>query len=264
MVVQMPNPPTPATLDDLGDRFFSFYPPILNIEHNEWRMKKAEWSEVLVENPKMAIELWVPRTWLGEISKVDEPHVIVGLRREVEYKGGTLAPHHRKVIDLPQPHSAAPLPVGERPKAPTAVDQIRGSNSAESSVTKALFVVLISALVLVFAFVGLQRIRSTGGNVQFQSVVQADLGFTNQSTYFDVVNKLGTPDEDRWRPGEGERKMRALVYQKQQLIVLLMGVDQSNAARYIGAKDLNWQTVHTVSLSGGRTTDSMLRSLQRF
>ena len=88
----MASSPTPPALDELGSRRFSFYPPIVNIDHNEWEMRKGSWSEVLVHNPKMDLELWIPRAWLGEISKIDEPVMIVGLRRELEYKGGSLWP----------------------------------------------------------------------------------------------------------------------------------------------------------------------------
>ena len=37
---KMPEPSMPA-LEDLGDRHFSFYPAILNIEHNEWILKRT-------------------------------------------------------------------------------------------------------------------------------------------------------------------------------------------------------------------------------
>ena len=31
-------------LETLGDRPFSFYPPIIGIEHNEWIYRRATWS----------------------------------------------------------------------------------------------------------------------------------------------------------------------------------------------------------------------------
>jgi hypothetical protein len=253
-----------ASLDELGERLFSFYPPILNIVHNEWRLKKGEWSEVLVENPKMNLELWVPRAWLGEISKVDEPVMIVGLRREVEYKGGALVPYHRQVIDMPKVNAAKPLPPGRQPKARSAADEFRESSGAESSITRILIGALVAGIVITFALVGWFRVRTTGGDVEFRPVLQADLGFTGQSDYFDVVRKLGQPDEDRWRAGAGERHYRALVFKKPGLIVILMGTEQNNNAKYIGAKDLEWRTVHAVELPGGRNTEPMLRSLGKF
>ena len=255
---------SPVAFEELGDKLFSFYPPILNIEHNEWHLKKCEWSEVLVENPKMGLELWVPRTWLGDVSKVEEPHVIVGLRREIEYKGGSLVPYHRRVIGLPRMHSANPVPVSEMPRTPSAVDEFRSSAGAEKGLAKVLIGVLIGALVLFVGAVGLSRLRNAGGDVRYQAVEQKNLEFTADSTYFDVVQKLGSPEDDRWRPGGGERRIRALFYGKEGLIVLLMGPEQNDSARYIGAKDTNWRTIHTVELPGGRTTDATLNSLQRF
>ncbi len=61
----------------MGDRPFSFYPPVVGVEHNEWLYKQATWSEILVTNTKTNMEVWVPRRFLGELSKVDEPVMIV-------------------------------------------------------------------------------------------------------------------------------------------------------------------------------------------
>jgi hypothetical protein len=54
-----------------------------------------------------------------------------------------------------------------------------------------------------------------------------------------------------------------LSYPQQGLSVILMGSDRSKA-RYIGALDRDWRPVDAVSLPGGGTTASMLKSLQRF
>ena len=117
---------------------------------------------------------------------------------------------------------------------------------------------------LLITAVGLSRWRSAGGRVSYQATEQRNLTFTADSTYFDVVQKLGSPEEDRWRPGGGERQVRAMTYKKEGIIVLLMGPEQNNGARYIGAKDLDWNTVSTVELPGGRTTEATLASLKRF
>ena len=103
----MSIPPIPPPLEHLGARPFSFYPAILNIEHNEWLFRKATWSEVLVYNVKTNEELWIPRRFLGELSRIEDPVVIVGLVKELEYRGGAVLPHQRRVIEMP-------LAVGER------------------------------------------------------------------------------------------------------------------------------------------------------
>src|SRR6202795_251310 len=97
----MASPPIPPSLDHLVTRPFSFYPPIVNIEHNEWLFRKASWSEILVVNCKSASEIWIPRRFVGEVSRVDDPVLIVGLNRELEYKSGMIVPFQRRVIEMP-------------------------------------------------------------------------------------------------------------------------------------------------------------------
>ena len=77
----MPVPPMPPGFEQIGSRPFSFYPPVVNVEHNEWHYRKATWSEVLVVNAKTGLEVWIPRLYIGEFSRIDEPVVIVGLTR---------------------------------------------------------------------------------------------------------------------------------------------------------------------------------------
>src|SRR5206468_5529562 len=104
----MSIPPIPPPLEHLGARPFSFYPAILNIEHNEWLYRKATWSEVLVYNVKTNEEIWIPRRFLGELSRIEDPVVIVGLVKELEYRSGAVWPHQRRVIEMP-------VAVGDRP-----------------------------------------------------------------------------------------------------------------------------------------------------
>src|SRR2546426_3933479 len=93
-------PPIPPPLESLGPRPFSFYPAILNIEHNEWLFRKATWSEILVYNVKTNEELWIPRRFLGELSRIEDPVVIVGLVKELEYRSGSVLPHQRRGIEM--------------------------------------------------------------------------------------------------------------------------------------------------------------------
>lgn len=259
----MASSPTPPALDELGNRRFSFYPPIVNIDHNEWEMRKGSWSEVLVHNPKMDLELWIPRAWLGEISKIDEPVMIVGLKREIEYSGGAVFPHTRRVLNMPRPNAAAPAPANEVPRAPTTRENLRLDSSAESSIGKLIATVLAAGIVLAMIFVGVSRYKESGGAIEYKAVVQADLGFTATSDYFDIVRKLGQPDHDRWKSDSGERQYRALTFKKSGYVVILMGAERNNA-RYLGTKDLDWHTIHAVELPGGRNTEPMMRSLAKF
>jgi hypothetical protein len=252
--------PNAPTLEDLGDRRFSFYPPILQIEHNEWRFKQSNWSEILVENTKSSQQIWIPRTYLGDVSRVDEPVMIVGLKKELEYKGGSVWPHARRVLSMPSNPKVISGPSPHEPAPPSAGQSLQ-MDSSESRVGRLILIALGAGVLLTFALVGIVRHRNDA--VEYRGILQAELGLTGKSDYFDVVRKLGDPEADRWKAETGERQYRALLYPKRNLVIILMGSDR-NSTRYIGAKDSDWKTIHSVELPGGRNTDSMLRSLPRF
>ncbi len=88
----MSIPPIPPPLEHLGARPFSFYPSILNIEHNEWLFRKATWSEILVYNVKSGQEIWIPRRFMGEVSRIEDPVVIVPSLRRLSAFGSSPAP----------------------------------------------------------------------------------------------------------------------------------------------------------------------------
>lgn len=98
----MPGPPIPASFESLGRRPFSFYPPIVNVEHNEWVLRRANWTDFQVINTKTKDELCVPRRFVGEGAMVEEPVMIVGLVKELEYREGVVLPHVRRVIEMPR------------------------------------------------------------------------------------------------------------------------------------------------------------------
>ncbi|MBL8295450.1 MAG: hypothetical protein JNN08_26630 [Bryobacterales bacterium] len=254
--------PIPPTLDDLGGRPFSFYPPIIHIEHNEWIFQKGNWSEILVKNPKMGIEVWIPRSYLGEISKIDEPVMIVGLRKELEYKGGSVWPYTRRVLTMPGKAVPPPNPSAEAAPQHPIRDSLRLNEGAESGIGRMLLGVLAVSVLIVAVVAGYLNLRNTGGTVEYEGILQADLGFTGETNYFDVVRKLGAPERDRYKAETGERQYRFLIYPKQNLVVVLMGVERGKEV-YIGAKDMNGRVVHAVDLPGGRNTFAILRSLGR-
>ncbi len=98
----MPGPPIPASFESLGRRPFSFYPPIVNVEHNEWILRRANWTDFQVINTKTKDELCVPRRFVGEGALVEEPVMIIGLVKELEYREGVVLPHVRRVIEMPR------------------------------------------------------------------------------------------------------------------------------------------------------------------
>ncbi len=98
----MAAPLIPTPLDQIGRRPFLFYPAIVGIEHNEWMLRRVSSSEVQVINTKTSEELWIPRRFLGEVSAIEDPFIIAGLVKELEYKGGAVLPHRRRVIEMPR------------------------------------------------------------------------------------------------------------------------------------------------------------------
>jgi hypothetical protein len=102
-----------------------------------------------------------------------------------------------------------------------------------------------------------------GSRVVFNPVVQSELGLQPNDDYFAVVRRLGEPAEDRWRTEEGEMQYRVLAYPDKGVWIILMGSER-NKATYIGALNRDWKPVDSVSLPGGRNTQSMLRALPKF
>ncbi len=255
------QPPLPEPLEH---RPFAFYPPILNVEHNEWRFRKATWSELCVVNTRSDLEVWIPRRLLGEISSVEEPIVIVGLNAELEYKAGRVWPHARRVLEMPRP----PGPAAESeagPSEPSGHARLLGlapAGGAESRVGRLIAYVLgglVLVCLLIWAVTALAPLRQ----VKFATVDQDVLSLTRFDDYFSIVRKLGPPAEDRWRPQSGELQYRILSYPRRSCSLILVGGDR-NDARYIGAVDAHWRVLHAVDLPRGGDTGSMLRSLPKF
>jgi len=260
----MAVPPIPAPHEQLTHRPFSFYPPILNIDHNEWRYRGATWSEIQVVNTKSGLELWIPRRFLGQVSRIDEPVLILGLLKELEYRAGAVWPTQRRVLEMPRPPLGAP-PAGEANAAggPAQVVGISLEPGTERRIGSLVGLALVAALtgtVLVISF--------TRGSVLRQRVVYTArdtdyLTLTRDDDYYSVIRKLGRPVEDRWRSETGELQYRVLTYPARSYSIILMGSDR-NDARVIGVMDRDWRPIHYVSTPDGGTTAPMLRRLPKF
>jgi len=252
--------PTPD-IKKFAGRAFSFYPPILNVECNEWTYVESSWSEIRVRNDKCGLDLWIPRRFIGEVSQIDEPVMIVGLVHELEHKGGMVTPHHRRVVAMPG---------GAKPPAPHAgSDASLPPRSAsmdsptERRVSFLIMIVLALAVTGAFVTVLLTREGKSGGRIQYQPVEQANLGLTAADDYFSIKRKFGEPAAERWKPNTGERQYLALSYPDLGVTLILMGADR-DSVHYIGAKDKNWKSVNSVTLPGGVDSSAILRSLGPF
>jgi hypothetical protein len=254
--------PPMSSLEYLGNRPFSFYPPILNLENNEWFFRRASRDEILVMNSRSKEEIWIPRRFLGEISQIEDPVVIVGLVKELEYRAGAVWPHQRRVIEMP-------LAVGERARtAPSSGDAlapvigIRTPSVTDSRMGKLVgFTILVGVVASVVAVNVLRQVSFKPRSVNDPGEQQY-LQLTPDDDYDAVVRKLGPPAEDRWR-SETATQFRSLWYPQRGYFVLLMGDARSNA-RYIGAMDAKWNPLHWVPLRAGGSTQSTLHRLTKF
>jgi hypothetical protein len=255
--------PPISGLEHLANRRFSFYPPILNIEPNEWFFRRGTWSEILVVNSRSELEIWIPRRFLGEISQIEDPVVIVGLVKELEYKAGAVWPHQRRVIEMP-------VAVGERPRTlatpadtPATVIGIRTQSVTDSRMGKLVGFTLLVGAVAGFIGVSVLREGSLRPRVVYRTGDQGYLELTHDDDYYAVVRKLGSPGEDHWQSETGAIQFRSLWYPQRGYFVILMG-DARNNARYIGTMDAAWNPVHWVAMRTGGSMLSTLRELKKF
>lgn len=250
----------PPPLESLGNRPFSFYPAIINIEHNEWLYRQATWSEVLVVNAKTGEELWIPRRFLGELSSIDDPVVIVGLLKELEYRGGAVWPYQRRVLQMPLAVGDAPRSVPPKPRTdPAPVIGIR-VESNESRLGRLVGIALACGTAACILVVVLSR----GGvlrpsHITFTAKDQLYLDLGKNDDYVSVVDKIGPPAEDHWSSEGAVLQFRSLAYPQRSYTVILEGTDRRNA-HYIGTMDANWQPVHAIN----NESFAQLRQLKRF
>ncbi|MEB2361042.1 MAG: hypothetical protein OZ929_06870 [Bryobacterales bacterium] len=260
----MPVPPIPPPLEQFGQRPFSFYPPLLNVDHNEWRFQRSTWSEILVRNTASGDEVWIPRRYLGEISRVDEPVMILGLLKELELRAGAVWPANKRVIEMPRAvNDVQPVAGGTELPPPAPAVGLRFESNSESRISKLIGGVLLIGIIACVVVVSLFRGGPAGTRVNYTTVLQSEIGLTAHDDYHAVIRKLGTPSDDHWRSDKGELQYRILNYPQQGLSVILMGSERGNAT-YIGAMDKAWKVVHSVELPDGRNTRPMLMALKRF
>ncbi len=259
----MAVPPIPPPLAQLGNRPFSFYPAILNAGHNEWIYRSATWSDVLVQNSKTNEEVSVPRRYLGEISRVDAPVMIVGLLMELELRAGVVWPAERRVIEMPRAVNDAPRPRVARPPSDLApVVGIRIEDDRSSRVGK----VAIGGVALGVAGCVLAISLFRGGAIATRAFytpsVQETLPFSSEDDRLAVVRAWGDPAAERWSGVNGTR-YELLAYPHRGLYVILRAQD-GDSARYIGAMDWNWRPTHAVDFAGHGSSYGLLRRLPRF
>jgi len=255
----MASPPIPPTLDHLVTRPFSFYPAIVGIQHNEWLFRKANWSEILVLNCKSGAEIWISRRYIGEVSRVDDPVLIVGLNRELEYKAGMVVPYQRRVIEMPVAVGGSAMSSGAPERvSPASIIGIRVQSSTDTRIFKLIGAAITVSILFYIVVVNLSR-----GRVVFSPREEISLGLNGRDDRTSVIAKLGEPETDRWQSEFGAQQYEALGYPARKITVILMGIDRTRAL-YIGTLDRDWHPIHSIALRSGGTTASLLRELKRF
>jgi hypothetical protein len=246
------GPIIPTPLDHLGPQPFSFYPAILNIEHNEWVFRRATGSDIQVTNTKTHAELWVPRRFVGEVSLVGEPVMIVGLVKELEYREGAVYPHVRRVIEMPlavndsaRRVAREPQNSGPRPHRLAEVVGIRIESPRESRAGRIMFGTIAAGLLACLTAVIVFRDATPGARATTLRSSQAALPFAASDDFDSIVAKFGAPAKDQWRDA-GEVHYRRLWYPasaerlRRGIAVILID------GRFAGAIDANGHVIQSV------------------
>ncbi len=225
-------PPIASPLSELGSSPFSFYPPIVNIEHNEWIFRRATWSEIQVINTKTAEELAIPRHFVGEVSLIAEPVIIVGLTKEIEYREGAVYPHVRRVLEMPRAVNDVRRVRTQAKPGPAPVVGIRVEPEPRS---RNIFGTIAASLLACMALVTVFRDGAiTSRLLARQNAARAGFAFTQQDDYDSVVHRIGPPTRD-----ETENGIRRLSYSHLGVTVILN-------PRYAATIDQSGRVIHSI------------------
>ena len=260
----MSGPSIPPPIAQLGARSFSFYPAILNIQHNEWVYQSATWSEVLVRNTGSNETISIPRRYVGDVSRVEAPVMIVGLLAELEYREGAVCPARRRVIEMPlavnESFAVRPAPARSEP-AP--VIGIRLEDGPRFRIPKVVLGGVAVGLAGCVLAVSLFRGGLIGSRVFYTPGLEQDFGFSRADDMRAVVSALGSPARDSWQSDLRGRAFHILWYPRHHVYIVLMGQPPAEP-RYIGMLDHNWRPIQAVTIPGQGITRPLLASLRRF
>ncbi len=259
----VPAPYIPTPLDQLGHRRFSFFPSLVNVEHNEWLFRRSDWDEIQVMNTKTHEELWIPRRFLGGVSSTEEPVVIVGLLKELEYREGVVVPLVRRVIEMPRAVNDAPRPAGpvSVPGRLAPVVGIRVENEGHPSKRRGLLPKV--ALGLLTCVVGLVLFRDGPLSTRarfFTAPARLPLPYTASDDYLSIVSRAGRPASDSVRTPLSGGEVHLLRYPDRGYSLVLFGADRDQA-RYVGALGRGGRVIHSVTLPDGTDSSALLARL---
>ncbi len=257
----VPAPQIPTPLDQLGHRRFSFFPSLVNVEHNEWLFRRSDWDEIQVMNTKTHQELWIPRRFLGGVSATEEPVVIVGLLQELEYREGVVVPLVRRVIEMPRAVNDAPRPSVPAPGRLAPVVGIRTESAAHPAHGRGLLPKV--AVGLLTCVVGLVLFRDGPLSTRarfFSMPARIPLPYQASDDYLAIVSRAGRPASDSVRTPLSGGEVHVLRYPDRGYSLVLFGADRDQA-RYIGALGRGGRVIHSVTLPDGTDSSALVARL---
>jgi hypothetical protein len=249
--------PLPTPLQHLGGRRFSFYPPIRNLQPNEWLYRRATWSECIVMNARSGEEVCIPRMFLGEVSGVEEAVMIVGLNRELEWRAGAIIPQERRVIELP-------VAVNESLHASSSgthlapVINIRLEPQPEVRAWKWIGVAFVLGAVATTILANIAWQSQPRQRPDLFRTYRPWLELNASDDYASTVRRMGTPSAVRITQS-GDAVFQSLVYETRRYSVILMGRDKEST-RYIGTIDTRGHVLDAVRLTSGSNSERLLQS----
>ena len=247
-----------AGLAELRHGRFSFFPAIVGVQHNEWILRRATWTDILVANAKTSEEICIPRRFVGEVSSIEAPYRIVGLLKELEYREGVVLPHRRVVLEMPRAvgdFSRSTLRPAFYPR-PAGVVAIRAEPDSESRFRRVLRGSVAAGFLVCLAVIFVVRDAHLGTGFGWTSAASRLPNLNAGDDYDSVLKKLGNPASDRWvasRSGSGG--YRRLWYPRRAITVILTGADRGGA-RYAGMLDRYGEIIQSVNADLANELDS--------
>jgi len=238
-------------LAELRHGRFSFYPAIVGVRHNEWILRRATWTDILVANAKTSEEIWIPRRLVGEVSSIEAPFRIVGLVKVLEYREGMVLPHRRSVIEMPRAvndfhrSNLRPALYGR----PAGVVAIRAESNSDSRFWRVLRGSIATGILACVAVMFVVRDAHLGTRFGWTSATPRLPNFNQWDDYSSVVKKLGNPTSDRWvQSGFGSGGYRRLWFSRKGVTLILAGASPDNA-HYAGTLNRDGEIIQSVDAS---------------
>ena len=237
-----------AGLAELRHGRFSFYPAIVGVHHNEWILRRASWTDIVVANAKTSEEICITRRFVGEVSSIEAPDRIVGLVKELEYREGVVLPHRRVVLEMPRAvgdFSQSSLRPRLYPR-PAGVVAIRAEPDSESRFRRVLRGSVAAGFLVCLAVMFVVRDAHLGTGFGWTSASSRLPNLNAGDDYDSIFKKLGSPASDRWIDSQnGPGGYRRLWYPRRGVALILTGASRNNA-RYAGTLNRNGEIIHSV------------------